>query len=779
MIDETIMMMKTNKNKILVYRLQLLLIAFFVLGFAFYIAHDAVNDKNKAIEFSQLEVTGAEVLPSLKNLLINTQKLRKLTFFYNHTDTQQHKELQEQVSIVQRSLQNTKNKILQSNLQNTMPLFIQLNKSLKNSFDTLSYEQYSSIIYDELALIVKVGDMSNLILDPDLDTYYLMDMIVNKLPLIMETTSQLRDIGTSLLNSTNHDTNEHMLLAVKLGSLKENINLIKNGLESAYSYNHELRSIINPHFVQLGTTIHHMENQVSKIIKKNTLLNAKEYLQNGTRVLEHSISLYDLANQQLIKLLKTRIDTIKAQRDHIIILGVIFFIVLVTLFYIAYDYLHKSLLVREAAEKEKIIVEQLQKTNDSLFYTLSHDRLTGLFNRNTLMKNITQNPHTTIMLIDIESFKEINDIYGNEFGNKVLTIFTEFLNHFFQESTQTTLYRIGGDEFAVLFENTTVNDVRQMGTNLEKALKEETFLIDNIRTNITVNIAINNISPLLENADLALKVIKKDVNEHVIEYKKELNVREEWQKNIQIINMVKAAIAQDRITAYFQGIVNLKTMQIEKYEALVRLILPSGEVLSPYAFLTTISKTHYYYDITKIMIEKTIKMAKQHPALRFSINLSMKDIVNNEVTDTLFKLFDADLETAKRIDIELLETELITLDDKRINSFIAKLHKYGSKVLIDDFGTGYSNFSYLSSLDADMIKVDASIIREITSAPRKLHILRTIHSFTSGLQMKNVAEFVETKEVALLLQKEGIEYAQGYLFSKPSPQPLDDNRVIL
>ena len=418
----------------------------------------------------------------------------------------------------------------------------------------------------------------------------------------------------------------------------------------------------------------------------------------------------------------------------------------------------------------------LQRMEDSL----SHDNLTGLHNRNSLTQDISLLKNSAIiMIVDIRAFKEINDIYGNSFGNKVLIEFTKHLHQFFANFDEPTMYRIGGDEFAVLFRNKIVAEVMQIGKNLEETIRDENFKIDNIRTNLSVNIAINSVAPLLENADLALKAIKKEMYRHIIEYKEELSVKKEWQKNIKVVNMVKSAIAEDRIVPYFQGIVNLKTMKIEKYEALVRLILPSGEVLSPYAFLDIVSKTNYYYDITKIMIRKTIEVAKSHPTQRFSINFSMKDIINENIIHTLFELFDTDKETAKRVDIELLETELVVVDDNRINDFIAKVHSYGSKVLIDDFGTGYSNFSYLSELDVDILKIDASITKEITTNPRKLHILRTIHNFTSGMNMLNVAEFVETKEIALLLQKTGVEYAQGYLFSKPLPQPLKNSDVSI
>ena len=385
----------------------------------------------------------------------------------------------------------------------------------------------------------------------------------------------------------------------------------------------------------------------------------------------------------------------------------------------------------------------------------------------------------SIILIDINAFKEINDIYGNDFGNEILIQFSKLLIQTYNKMSEATLYRIGGDEFALLVGNMSADKAINIGLDLEKLVKSRKFSVNNISIYLSTNIAVNDLYPLLENADLALKTVKKDMNKQVIQYQEKLSIKKEWQKNIEVINMVKSALKEDRIVPYFQGIVNLKTLKIEKYEALVRLILPSGEVLSPYFFLDIVSKTHYYYEITEVMIRKTMQMAKIHSKCRFSINFSMKDIINQDITALLFGLFDMDKETASRIDIELLETELVIVDDSRISDFLKKVHSYGSKVLIDDFGTGYSNFAYLADLDVDILKIDASITKEIVSNPRKLHILKTIHNFTSGMDMQNVAEFVETREIALLLQKLGVEYAQGYFFSKPLPTPNLDKQIEL
>lgn len=438
------------------------------------------------------------------------------------------------------------------------------------------------------------------------------------------------------------------------------------------------------------------------------------------------------------------------------------------------SFLHNRVTIEEKNEIG-LLYEEVNTMLETIEYSLIHDNLTGLYNRSSLMNDIYRfQDDATVMLIDISGFKKLNDIYGNEFGDKILIKFAKTLKKHFNNINK--IYRIGGNEFAVIFIKP-INEVMKIVEEFLKFIKAVYFKIDNIKVNISVNIAVNDVPPLLENADLALKVVKKDINNSLIQYKKSLNIKEEWQKNIKTTNMVKLALQEDRIVPYFQGIVNLKTLQIEKYECLVRLILPDGKVLSPYFFLDIASKTPYYYDITKVIIKKSIQTAKKYPDVRFSINFSMKDILNEEITNLLFDIFDKDKKTASRIDIELLETELIEVNNVKIYEFIKKVHSYGSKILIDDFGTGYSNFSYLVDLNVDIIKIDASITKEIIKNPKKLHILKTIHNFTEGLNMLNVAEFVETKEIALLLQEIGIEYAQGYFFSKPAPKPLENSDV--
>ena len=176
------------------------------------------------------------------------------------------------------------------------------------------------------------------------------------------------------------------------------------------------------------------------------------------------------------------------------------------------------------------------------------------------------------------------------------------------------------------------------------------------------------------------------------------------------------------------------------------------------------------------MIIKTLKVAQEFPNLRFSINVSMIDILNDEFVNLLVENLKENESISSGLDIELLESEGLH-DIAKVSDFINKVRKYGSKILIDDFGSGYANFSHFSELDIDIVKIDGSIVSGVTTNKRKLHMLKSIHNFTQGMKLDNIAEYVETKESANLLREIGVRYAQGYYFSKPLEYPLSSDEI--
>jgi len=422
--------------------------------------------------------------------------------------------------------------------------------------------------------------------------------------------------------------------------------------------------------------------------------------------------------------------------------------------------------------------KKLKETTASLQHSLSYDHLTDLHNRRAFEIQLQKIREPHLLILNIDGFKYINDIYGNDVGNVILQEFAQILKDEFSNRPNTCIYRLGGDEFGILFNQISSEKALDIAKVLEKKISNYDFIVYDLTLHLVVSIASNSTVPILENTDLALKLLKKDYTQRILEYNDSLNIKTDVKENMKTIEQIKTAVKNDKIVPFFQPIINLKTSKIEKYEALVRLKLEDGTFLAPYKFLDISKKSSYYHYITKTMIEKTLKMAQEFPQYRFSINISMIDILDAKLTHMLFETLNANPDIANRLDIELLESENLQ-NLEIVQEFITKLHAFGSKILIDDFGTGYSNFSYFSNLDIDLVKIDGSIVSEIETDNKKLHMLTSIHKFSNGMNMKNVAEFVETREVAILLREIGVEYAQGYYFSKPIERPLEDDRVVI
>jgi len=325
------------------YKMKFLVIAVLVIGYASFMLYNIVSEKNSSVAFSQLEIAGAKTLPALKNLLINTQKLRGLTASYKAGDTSLLPKIEQQSAVVKAKLQTAEQAVKKADLKGIAPLFASLSAKLQNTMSvapsqtkTEGFQNYTDVVNDELELIVKIGDMSNLILDPDLDTSYLMDAVINKLPLIIESAGKARGFGSSLLVTKKESTSSQIKLAVLLGNLKDNNRLLKSGFDSAYSYNSGLKSLINPAFEALDNSINLFKNEIVKISRGNFATNPHNFFQNGTDVINKAVALYDLSNKHLLRLLNIRVDKMKVARDESIVEGIVFFLVLILLFYSVY-----------------------------------------------------------------------------------------------------------------------------------------------------------------------------------------------------------------------------------------------------------------------------------------------------------------------------------------------------------------------------------------------------------------------------------------------------------
>lgn len=410
-----------------------------------------------------------------------------------------------------------------------------------------------------------------------------------------------------------------------------------------------------------------------------------------------------------------------------------------------------------------------EKRSEELKKQLYFDDLTELKNRNRLLEDIQDRLDTppTLSIINIDNFKSINDFYGNIVGDKIIKDFATFLKEFIKDR-DIELYRIWGDEFAFLsFSKEDISKCEKLMLKLLKELESKEFYFENSRIifNASIGIARDSDS-LLVKADSALDYTKKSKLKYTV-YNKEMRILEEHQNNIDWFHRIKDSIKEDRVVPFFQPIINNKTGKVEKYECLIRIVCDSGEVISPFFFLDMSKKSKQYVELTKIMLKKCFKIFKDSK-YEFSINLSVEDILDKSVVNYLEKKLSEDRNLARRLVIEIVESEGIK-SYKDIVKFIDIVKSYGAQIAIDDFGSGYSNFEYLIEFKVDYLKIDGSLIKNIDRDKFSYVIVESIVNFTKNMQIKSVAEYIDSKEVLNIVKSLDIDYSQGFLFSKPKP----------
>ncbi len=410
------------------------------------------------------------------------------------------------------------------------------------------------------------------------------------------------------------------------------------------------------------------------------------------------------------------------------------------------------------------------------------ERLTGLPNRTKLFLDIELSPNPALFIINIDSFKEYNDLYGFEVGDFIILEMGRRLERLSSDSFsgfQMHLYKLQADEYALLLRDSIEDEkLSALAGRIISVISENSFAYKGYDMNVSVTVGITRglaeafisenekrqHSPV-SRADMALKKAKSD-KKHFLVYDDSMNIPQEYEENIRLTKLIKKSIKAGCIIPHYQPIVNNSSMKIEKYESLVRLCSEDGQIINPSIFLPVAKKTKLYSMITRIMSEKTFEYFKDKE-YEFSVNLSVEDILNEDTVAYINDLISIHGNSLNRkIIFEIVESEGIE-NFPKVKKFIENIKESGCRIAIDDFGTGYSNFSYIGELNIDFIKIDASMIRNIDSDKSSRIITETIVGFCQKMGIKTVAEFVHSKEVFEIVRKIGIDYSQGYYFGKP------------
>lgn len=426
-----------------------------------------------------------------------------------------------------------------------------------------------------------------------------------------------------------------------------------------------------------------------------------------------------------------------------------------------YPVFDKNNHVESVAVFARDITEQ-KCSNERILHLATFDSLTGLPNRQKLLLDLEQHQPNGCALFNIDNFKEMNDFFGIAAGDTLLRTIGEW----FKEMGFSP-YKIGGDEFVILFYETMTQDtLYNRIAALISALDEERFLVENetLDVHMSAGVAMGE-HKLLTRADIALHQAKEQ-KIPIAFYEESENVEKQYHSNIAMASTIRKALAGGRILCHYQPIVNILTGKIDKYETLVRMIDEAGTLIMPLQFLPIAKKTKLYPRITKEVIHQACNLFSTRSEA-FSVNISIYDIHDSSTLQEIITTI-TQTGTASRIVFEILESEGIE-NYQEVAQFIGKVKALGAKIAIDDFGTGYSNFEHILKLDVDYIKIDGSLILEITDNPRHRIIVETIVDFAQKIGAKTIAEFVSDEAIYTTIKEIGIDYSQGYYTGKPEP----------
>ena len=441
---------------------------------------------------------------------------------------------------------------------------------------------------------------------------------------------------------------------------------------------------------------------------------------------------------------------------------------------------HKEAIKSKLVSYDTNLNDEIQKRALELNKEIITDKITSIGTLSSLMlklETIDNFKSPVVILLNIDNFKIYNQLYGVEAGDKILIKFANILKEY-NKNRDYELFRINADEF-VLLDTIEYMDIDKYEKDMEELFKLDTLIdiegVDEpVDIEFTVGISFSS-TQALKKANMALFEARKR-GRNFIGFSYDIDYTKELQSNLFWKQEIKNALEQKRVIAFYQPIVN-RDQQIVQYESLVRIKRYNDDdpvdILAPSDFLDISVMTKQYLMLTKYMIETTLKTMKDKN-VSISINLTYQDIKNSDIYVNLkenikkYHLEDkTEFDISNSVIFEILEHEGIDCYNSFVD-FIKEFKDMGVKIALDDFGTGFSNFSHITGLNPDYIKLDGALIENIDKDKKAYDLVNAIVKFSKELGINTIAEHVHSKEIFDITYKLGIDKFQGYYFGEPS-----------
>ncbi|MFL6240866.1 MAG: putative bifunctional diguanylate cyclase/phosphodiesterase [Actinomycetes bacterium] len=433
-----------------------------------------------------------------------------------------------------------------------------------------------------------------------------------------------------------------------------------------------------------------------------------------------------------------------------------------------------------------------RKEMENRLRTLAHgDPLTGLANRVLVGERIERamtrhdaDNAVSLLLLDLDGFKAVNDSFGHALGDELLIAVAGRLMTCLRSNDLAA--RLGGDEFAVLLETIDHDEAVRVGQRILDAMSAP-FALSRAEVVITASLGVvhadreRTSQDLLRDADVAMYRAKDAGKNRVVVFQPSMQQR--VATRLQIESELRTAAAEQQFELHYQPLVNLDTHGIVGVEALLRWRHPDRGLLAPAEFVSVAEETGLIVPIGRWIVETAIAhVARWQPGdpgqlLSVGVNLSPRQLYDDAFfTTALSALARAGLPPAA-LTIEITEN-LLLADSTLAEERLAELRAHGIRIAVDDFGTGYSSLAYLRRFPVDVLKIDRSFVEPVCSDARPAALVRSIIDLASALDMDTVAEGVETKEQAAVLNSLGCHVAQGFYFAKPKPADVIEKLLL-
>jgi diguanylate cyclase (GGDEF)-like protein/PAS domain S-box-containing protein len=417
-------------------------------------------------------------------------------------------------------------------------------------------------------------------------------------------------------------------------------------------------------------------------------------------------------------------------------------------------------------------------------HTAQHDFLTGLPNRMLLYDRIGQAislaprhmKKIAVLFLDLDGFKHINDSLGHSVGDQLLRSVARRLVECVRDSD--TVSRQGGDEFVALLSEVDDADDAAMTAGRMLQVVAEAHSIDQHDLHITASIGVSvypddglDAESLIKNADTAMYQAKEWGRQGYQFFKPAMNVRAVERQSIE--ESLRRAVERGEFALHYQPKINVATGAITGAEALIRWTHPTRGLVSPAQFIPIAEDCGLILPIGNWVLFEACKQARAWvdaglPLTTIAVNISAMEFRNKDFLDGVFAVLGQTRLDPRYLELELTESVLMRRAESAV-AILQTLREKGVKVAVDDFGTGYSSLSYLRRFPINALKIDQSFVREISTPPRETTTAAAIISMARSLNLRVIAEGVETREELRFLEAQHCEEAQGYYFSKPVP----------